>query len=220
MQQLQKILPDDVTGNPLFEEALTHRSLGKRNNERLEFLGDGVLNLVIADALFRALPEANEGILSRLRAGLVNKETLANLAHELDLGSLIKLGPGELKSGGFRRDSILADAMESIIGAVYILQGFDSARSYILDIYAYRLGNLPGFDELKDPKSSLQEYLQGKSYELPVYELVQVTGKSHDQHFSVRCLIEALDLSEVGEGSSRKKAEQEAAAKILLRLDQ
>lgn len=219
MQQLQKILPNDVTDDPLYKEALTHRSLGKRNNERLEFLGDGVLNMVIADALFRALPEENEGILSRLRAGLVNKETLAELAHELDLGSLIKLGPGELKSGGFRRDSILADAMESIIGAVYILKGFDSARSYILDIYAYRLANLPGFDELKDPKSRLQEYLQGKSFELPDYELIEVTGKAHDQHFTVKCFIKALDLSEVGKGSSRKKAEQEAASKVLVRLD-
>jgi ribonuclease-3 len=218
MPRLDKILADDVMNDPLYEEALTHRSLGKKNYERLEFLGDSILNLVIADALFRKLPEEKEGILSRLRAGLVNKETLAELAHELDLGSFIKLGPGELKSGGFRRDSILADAMEAIIGAVYLLKGFDAARSYILEVYTRRLENLPGFDDLKDPKSRLQEYLQGKAIELPVYELVDVTGKAHDQHFKVRCVVQDLEISDIGEGSSRKKAEQEAASRILKQL--
>jgi ribonuclease-3 len=218
MPRLDKILDDDVMQDPLYEEALTHRSLGKRNYERLEFLGDSILNLVIAEALFRELPEEKEGILSRLRAGLVNKETLAELAHELDLGSFVRLGPGELKSGGFRRDSILADAMEAIIGAVYLLKDFDAARAYILEVYAERLDNLPGFDDLKDPKSRLQEYLQSKAIDLPVYELMDVTGKAHDQHFKVRCLVPDLKLSESGEGSSRKKAEQEAASRILKQL--
>jgi ribonuclease-3 len=197
---------------------LTHRSLGKRNYERLEFLGDSILNMVIAEALFRELPDEKEGILSRLRAGLVNKETLAELAHELDLGSFIRLGPGELKSGGFRRDSILADAMEAIIGAVYLLKGYEAAREYILGIYDERLDNLPGFDDLKDPKSRLQEYLQSKAIDLPVYELMDVTGKAHDQHFKVRCVVPDLELSDTGEGSSRKKAEQEAASRILKKL--
>jgi ribonuclease III len=218
MPRLDKILTADVMQDPLYEEALTHRSLGKRNYERLEFLGDSILNMVIAEALYRELPEEKEGILSRLRAGLVNKETLAELAHELDLGSFVRLGPGELKSGGFRRDSILADAMEAIIGAVYLLNGFDAARAYILEVYTERLNNLPGFDDLKDPKSRLQEYLQSKAIDLPVYELMDVTGKAHDQHFKVRCVVPDLELSDTGEGSSRKKAEQEAASRILEQL--
>jgi len=218
MLRLATLLSDEVLNDPLYEEALTHRSLGKRNYERLEFLGDSILNMVIADALFRDLPDKKEGILSRLRAGLVNKETLAEIANELDLGAVIKLGPGELKSGGFRRDSILADTMEAIIGAVYLLKGFESAKTYILRLYDSRLKNLPGFDELKDPKSRLQEYLQSKSIDLPVYELVDVTGKAHDQHFKVRCVIEELDLSDIGEGNSRKKAEQEAASLVLKQL--
>jgi len=218
MPRLDKILTDDVMQDPLYEEALTHRSLGKRNYERLEFLGDSILNMVIAEALYRELPEEKEGILSRLRAGLVNKETLAELAHELDLGSFVRLGPGELKSGGFRRDSILADAMEAIIGAVYLLNGFDAVRAYILEVYTERLNNLPGFDDLKDPKSRLQEYLQSKAIDLPVYELMDVTGKAHDQHFKVRCVVPDLELSDTGEGSSRKKAEQEAASRILEQL--
>jgi ribonuclease III len=218
MPRLDRILTADVMQDPLYEEALTHRSLGKRNYERLEFLGDSILNMVIAEALYRELPEEKEGILSRLRAGLVNKETLAELAHELDLGSFVRLGPGELKSGGFRRDSILADAMEAIIGAVYLLNGFDAARAYILEVYTERLNNLPGFDDLKDPKSRLQEYLQSKAIDLPVYELMDVTGKAHDQHFKVRCVVPDLELSDTGEGSSRKKAEQEAASRILEQL--
>jgi ribonuclease-3 len=218
MLRLVKLLPEEVLNDPLYEEALTHRSLGKRNYERLEFLGDSVLNMVIADALFRDHPDKKEGILSRLRAGLVNKDTLAEIAHELDLGAVIKLGPGELKSGGFRRDSILSDTMEAIIGAVYLLKGFEAAKAYILKLYDSRLNNLPGFDQLKDPKSRLQEYLQAKSIDLPVYELVDVTGKAHDQHFKVKCIIEELDLSDVGEGNSRKKAEQEAASQVLKKL--
>ncbi len=218
MLRLDKLLPEDVINDPLYEEALTHRSLGKRNYERLEFLGDSVLNMVIADALFQDLPDKKEGILSRLRAGLVNKDTLAEIAHELDLGSIVKLGPGELKSGGFRRDSILADTMEAIIGAVYLLKGFSSARDYILKIYDTRMHNLPDFNDLKDPKSRLQEYLQAQSIDLPVYELVEVTGKAHDQHFRVRCIVDKLKLSDIGEGSSRKKAEQEAASQVLSKL--
>jgi ribonuclease-3 len=218
MTPVEKLIPEGVMDSPVFERALIHRSKGKRNNERLEFLGDAVLNLVIADALYHKLPDEREGILSRLRASLVNKESLAELGGELDLGSLIKLGPGELKSGGFRRDSILADAMEAIIGAVYELKGFEAARHYIHQVYDDKLANLPDLGELKDPKSRLQEYLQAKGKALPIYELVSVTGEAHDQYFSVECLVEDLGLSAIGEGGSRKKAEQEAAAQLLMQI--
>ncbi|MDX1335403.1 MAG: ribonuclease III [Gammaproteobacteria bacterium] len=215
MTPIEKLIPEGIMDSPVFEQALIHRSKGKRNNERLEFLGDAVLNLVIADALYHQLPDEKEGILSRLRATLVNKDSLAELGAALDLGSLVKLGPGELKSGGFRRDSILADAMEAIIGAVYELKGYQVARQYILDVYSQKLQQLPDLNDLKDPKSQLQEYLQGRGKELPVYELVEVTGEAHDQYFKVQCLVKDLGLSAPGEGGSRKKAEQEAAARLL-----
>ena len=218
MTPVEKLIPDGVMGSPVFEQALIHRSKGKRNNERLEFLGDAVLNLVIADALYHALPDEKEGILRRLRASLVNKDSLAELGTKLDLGSLIKLGPGELKSGGFRRDSILADAMEAIIGAVYELSGYDVARDYILTVYREKLDNLPDLGELKDPKSRLQEYLQARGKELPVYELVSVTGEAHDQYFKVKCVVRDLDMTAQGEGVSRKKAEQESAEQLLGQL--
>lgn len=218
MAPIEKLIPEGVMDSPVFEQALIHRSKGKRNNERLEFLGDAVLNLVIADALYHQLPDEKEGILSRLRASLVNKDSLAELGAALDLGSLVKLGPGELKSGGFRRDSILADAMEAIIGAVYELKGYEVARQYILDVYSQKLQQLPDLNDLKDPKSQLQEHLQARGKELPVYELVEVTGEAHDQYFKVQCIVKDLGLSSQGEGGSRKKAEQEAASRLLEQL--
>ncbi len=219
MPRLEDLLPEGVAESAEFEEALIHRSKGSRNNERLEYLGDAVLGMVIAEALYKKLPREPEGILSRHRANLVNKDALAKLGMDLDLGSRIQLGAGELKSGGYRRESIIADAMESIMGAVYLTCGFEPARQYILELYKDSLENLPAIKSLKDPKSRLQEYLQGRSMDLPEYELVEVTGQAHNQHFKVRCVIEALGQSAMGEGPSRKKAEQQAAEIIIEALE-
>ncbi len=195
----------------LLDQALTHRSVGSRNNERLEFLGDGVLNFVIADALFQQRPDLREGDLSRLRASLVNGETLAEIARDLDLGDCIKLGSGELKSGGFRRSSILADAVESILGAVYCDSGFDACQALILRLFDDRLKHLPEIDSLKDPKTRLQELLQSRKLSIPVYEVLSVSGKAHAQTFIVRCSIDEIDCVTQAEGGSRRKAEQLAA---------
>lgn len=195
----------------LLDEALTHRSVGSRNNERLEFLGDGILNFVIADALFKQRPDLREGDLSRLRASLVNGETLAEIARDLNLGDCLKLGAGELKSGGFRRSSILADAVESILGAVYCDSGFDACQALILRLFDDKLKHLPDIDSLKDPKTRLQELLQSRRLSIPVYEVLSVSGKAHAQMFRVRCNIEEIDCVTQAEGGSRRKAEQLAA---------
>jgi len=220
MPRLEDLLPEGVADSAEFEEALIHRSKGSRNNERLEYLGDAVLGMVIAEALYQKLPEEPEGILSRHRANLVNKEALAELGVGLNLGERVQLGPGELKSGGFRRKSIIADAVEAIIGAVYLTRGFEAAKQFILALYAELLGNLPAIRSLKDPKSRLQEYLQARSIELPEYELVEVTGQAHNQHFRVRCVVDKLGQSAEGEGPSRKKAEQQAAETIIEALEE
>lgn len=195
----------------LLDEALTHRSLGSRNNERLEFLGDSILNFVIADALFKSRPDLREGDLSRLRASLVNGETLAQIARDLDLGDNIKLGAGELKSGGFRRSSILADTVESILGAVYCDSDFETCRALILRLFDEKLKHLPEVDSLKDPKTRLQELLQSRQLSIPVYEVLRVNGKAHSQTFTVRCSIDEIDCVTQAEGGSRRKAEQLAA---------
>lgn len=202
----------------LVEEALTHRSAGSRNNERLEFLGDGVLNFVIAADLFQRYPRASEGDLSRLRSSLVKKEKLAELAAQLDLGSFLKLGSGELKSGGFRRASILADALEAIFGAAYRDGGFDAARELILRLFAAELDSLPDAAELKDPKTQLQELLQSRKLPLPEYSVVEVHGEAHAQTFKVACKIPGVDEPSVGIGNSRRRAEQEAARQALQML--
>ena len=199
----------------LLTEALTHRSAATANNERLEFLGDGILNFTIAARLFEQYPDLNEGDLSRLRASLVNRDSLADIAKILELGQYIKLGPGELKSGGRRRDSILADTVEAILGAVYIDNGFDTCRELILRLYADKLQNIPDVQELKDPKTRLQELLQSRRYPLPDYTVLEVTGKAHSQMFKVECRIEDLDCITIAQGKSRRKAEQ-AAAELAL----
>jgi ribonuclease-3 len=199
----------------LLEEALTHRSVGSHNNERLEFLGDGILNFVIADELFRKHPEMREGDLSRLRASLVNGEMLADIARELNLGDYLKLGTGELKSGGFRRSSILADTVEGILGAVFCDSNFESCRDLILRLFEKELNNLPHLDDLKDAKTQLQELLQSRRFSLPAYEVLGFTGKAHAQVFQVECRIDELECVTKGEGGSRRKAEQEAAAAAL-----
>ena len=195
----------------LFEAALTHRSMGGQHNERLEFLGDAVLSCVTADLLYRQFPQAPEGELSRYRATLVSGESLAVLATEFNVGDRMQLGAGELKSGGFRRKSILADAFEALLGAVYLDGGFTAAASVIEKIFAPRLTQLPSAAQLKDPKTRLQEALQSRAMALPDYGVESVSGEPHAQHFSVSCEIAALSIKTRGEGSSRRAAEQEAA---------
>ncbi len=200
------------------DRALTHRSAGGRHNERLEFLGDAILGFFMAEALHRALPDADEGHLSRLRASLVRRETLAELAQDLKLGEQIRLGPGELKSGGYRRASILADALEAIIGAIYLDGDLPAARDVLGRLFEARLRNLPPPDALKDPKTRLQEYLQGRSLPLPVYTVTGVEGEQHRQTFTVCCEIGELDARTTGRGTSRRRAEQTAAEDMLDRI--
>lgn len=203
----------------LLASALTHRSHGRDNNERLEFLGDAVLGFVVAAELYARYPEMDEGTLSRLRASLVKRETLAVLARELDLGAHLRLGSGEMKSGGHRRESILADALEAVIGAVYLDSGIETARELVHRLFGERLAGAIGEQELKDAKTRLQEYQQARGRELPVYEVVSVSGEAHDQTFVVACRIEDIDLVTEGCSSSRRKAEQAAAAEALSRLE-
>jgi len=195
--------------------ALTHRSKGGTNNERLEFLGDSIVNFVVAEALFEKFPQAKEGKLSRLRAGLVRGTTLAELARDFDLGDFLLLGSGELKSGGFNRESILADAVEAIIGAIYLDSGLDVVRARILEWYGDRLDGLQLDDVVKDAKTRLQEYLQKNQSRLPKYEVMEISGQAHDQNFKVSCWVETLPEATVGKGGSRRIAEQNAAQKAL-----
>ena len=198
--------------NPgLLRQALTHRSHSTPHNERLEFLGDGVLNCVIASLLYDRFPRLPEGDLSRLRASLVNQDTLSRLAVALDLGNELRLGEGELKSGGFRRPSILADALEALVGAIFLDGGFDRAADTIRTIYGPLLDALDPDRLGKDPKTLLQEYLQSKRLPLPQYNVVSVKGEAHDQQFQVECVIADLEIRAAGEGQSRRSAEQSAA---------
>lgn len=215
---LAKKLGYQFKDESMIELALTHRSHGKRNNERLEFLGDSILNFVIAEALYRRFPDAKEGQLSRLRAQLVKGETLAELAREMKLGDYLRLGSGELKSGGYRRDSILADAVEAIIGAIYLDSDMDSCRPYILGWYQSRLEQTSLLDTKKDSKTRLQEFLQSRRAPLPDYELLSVSGEAHQQTFEIRCAVSLLDEPTSGKGSSRRQAEQNAAKKALDKL--
>ena len=200
----------------LLEEALTHRSALPRNNERLEFLGDALLNLIVAEHLFQRYPQASEGELSRLRATLVKGEALAELARGLKLGEELRLGQGELRSGGPQRESILADALEAIFGAVYLDGGLKACRSLILHLYRNNLAGLASADELKDPKTRLQEYLQARQQPLPIYSVLEIRGEPHAQSFTVECAV--ADRRAVAVGSSRRKAEQDAARQMLERL--
>ena len=198
--------------------ALTHRSAGKKNNEKLEFLGDSILGFIIAEELFKRFPKANEGDLSRLRADLVQKSTLAEVARELDFGASLILGSGELKSGGARRESILADTLEAVISAIYLDAGLDVCRSKVLQWFASRLKALDLKDPNKDAKTRLQEYLQAKQKKLPVYEVQEVTGKDHQQVFIVNCIVVLLKQPVPGHGKNRREAEQLAAEKALSEL--
>lgn len=204
----------------LLQRALTHRSSGKKNNERLEFLGDAVLGCVIAAEIYRLYPKAREGELSRLRASLVRRESLAGLAQSLDIGSYLRLGPGERKSGGHHRNSILADSLEAVLGAIYLDGGFVPCRDCILALFADRLSDLTDLSELKDPKTRLQEFLQSRQQALPEYTVVETTGDAHDQRFRVQCRISDADtpLTE-GVARNRRNAEQKAAAQMLEQLE-
>jgi ribonuclease III len=205
----------------LLQQALTHRSFSRsRSNERLEFLGDSVVNLAITNHIYRLFDSADEGDLSRIRAALVRQATLARVARTIDLGNAIRLGGGELKSGGYRRASILADALEAVIGAVYLDSDYARAEQVVLRLFDEQLASIDLEAEFKDPKTRLQEYLQSRQQALPVYAVEQTTGQEHSRVFTVSCSIEALDLRETGSGSSRKKAEQQAAGKLLDRLGQ
>jgi ribonuclease III len=199
----------------LLEAALTHRSAGGPHNERLEFLGDAVLNCVVAMLVFREFGAASEGDLSRFRASLVSGEALAVLAAEIGLGEHLRLGSGELKSGGFRRKSILADTLEALFGAIYLDGGFDAAAAVIERLFVPRLDRLPSAAELKDPKTRLQEALQARGLPLPTYVVESVSGEAHNQVFEVRCRVAALGLQMSASGPSRRRAEQ-AAAQLLL----
>ena len=202
----------------LFRQALTHRSATGSNNERLEFLGDAILDFVIAEALYHARPEASEGDLSRLRSALVKDVTLANIATELELGLHLILGGGERKTGGHRRESILADAVEAIFGAIFLDRGYDEAKDVIERVYASRLSDLPDVEALRDPKTRLQEWLQARQMSLPIYELVNVTGQEHRQKFEVSCAVTEVPVPTMGTSTTRRKAEQKAAAKMLTAL--
>jgi ribonuclease-3 len=205
----------DLSDPALLARALTHRSHGSVNNERLEYLGDAVLSFLVAEMLFLRFPDASEGELSRFRASLVSGEALAATAASLGLGEQLLLGEGEMKSGGYRRATILADALEAVVGAVYLDQGIDAARQVAGRLFEAVIDALPSASELKDPKTRLQEWLQGRGLPLPDYTVLEVSGEPHDQRFSVRCDIPALALSAIADGSSRRRAEQEAAQRIL-----
>lgn len=202
----------------LLQTALTHRSAGSVNNERLEFLGDALLNTIIAIELFERHPDAPEGDLSRLRAALVRGNTLAKIARELGLGALVRMGEGERKSGAHRRDSVLADTLEALFGAVYLDSDFATVSDLVRRLFAERMENLPGAEQLKDPKTRLQEYLQRDGRPLPEYELVEASGADHERRFTVRCRVAALDIESVATDTSRRRAEQRAARECMDRI--
>lgn len=215
LNRLQRRLGYQFADRGLLELALTHRSAAGSNNERLEFLGDSIVNHVIAETLFHRFPRVREGDMSRMRAALVKGDTLASVARELEFGECLKLGSGERKSGGHRRGSILADALEAVAGAILLDSDYATCRACLLRWFASRLEQLEDGDAEKDPKTRLQEFLQGRGNPLPSYELVSVEGEDHRQQFEVTCQLRRPALSVSGSGSSRRKAEQAAAAAAL-----
>lgn len=216
-QALARALGHDFKNQDLLQQALTHCSAGSVNNERLEFLGDAVLGCIISSELYRRYPQAREGELSRLRASLVRRESLARLAHVLDVGLYLHLGTGERKSGGHHRDSILSDAVEALLGAIYLDGGFDTCRTCILSLFSDVLDNLSEVAALKDAKTRLQEYLQSRHLALPDYRVAEVTGESHAQFFKVECHVADSEPTQ-GQGKNRRHAEQDSAEKMLTQL--
>ncbi|PHR47822.1 ribonuclease III [Cycloclasticus sp.] len=213
--RLQKKINTIFDDHALLEQALTHRSISKNNNERLEFLGDAILGFIIADAIYEKFPAADEGVMSRLRAHLVNGESLANIAKMLQLSDELVLGPGEMKSGGKHRASILSDAVEALIGAMYKDKGLNETRSWVLTIFKTQLESLSLDTASKDPKTQLQEYLQARGIAVPRYSVISTTGLDHNQQFKVECQVDGVEEVVCATASSRKKAEQKAASKIL-----
>lgn len=217
---VSQLIAYEFTDPKRLELALTHRSFGADNNERLEFLGDALLNAIIGEALFRKFPAAREGELSRMRAGLVNGKTLTCIAREFSLGECLRMGAGENKTGGRQRESILADAVEAIIGAIYLDSDFETCRERVLDWFAARLSKVSLSASHKDAKTLLQEHLQGRGQPLPQYQLVATEGVEHQQLFTVACKVGLLREPLVATGSSRRRAEQAAAEKALQHLQQ
>ncbi|WP_201777825.1 MULTISPECIES: ribonuclease III [Thalassomonas] len=215
MNRLMKRISYQFKQPELLTQALTHRSAKGAHNERLEFLGDSILGFVIAEALYDKFPKNNEGDLTRMRSSLVKGVTLAEIAKDFQLGDHLILGPGELKSGGHRRESILEDAVEAIIGAVYLDSDIGTCRTLILTWFAKRLAQIKPGHEQKDPKTRLQEFLQGRKIELPLYEVIHTSGQSHNQEFTVRCTTSVLENEVITKGTSRRKAEQAAAQQVL-----
>ncbi len=206
--------------NPdLLQHALRHRSVGAPNNERLEFLGDALVNLLVAEALHARWPKADEGALTRARAALVRESALATIARELDLGARIALGPGELKSGGHRRDSILADALEAVVAAIHLDAGFDACRAAVLPWFEPLMAELPVGKVEKDPKTRLQEWLQARQLPRPAYRLVDTSGDDHARIFQVSCETSEPEHAEQAEAPSLRVAEQLAAERLLAKLE-
>jgi ribonuclease-3 len=219
IEELYRSFGYKFTDSKIIEQALTHRSAGGINNERFEFLGDAILGFVVADVLFHRFPEATEGEMSRLRASLVKRDTLAAIAREYDLGDYLILGSGELRSGGHTRSSILADGLEAVLGAIYLDSGYETTREAIFRLFSDRLEKISLNDQQKDPKTRLQELMQARKLHLPTYEVTEIRGEPHNQVFQVICVVDELNQKIVGSGSSRRKAEQDAASQLLSLLD-
>lgn len=217
LRTLSQRLGFDFTDSDLVRRALAHRSSGSDNNERMEFLGDSILNFIVAEALWRRFPEAHEGELSRMRAQLVKGQTLAELARRFELGDLLILGAGELKSGGNRRESILADTLEALVAAIYLQGGLDACRDCVVGWFEEQLATITP-EQTKDAKTQLQEWLQARKTPVPDYRIENAIGEDHQQHFIVACFIQGVDERFLGEGSSRRNAEQAAAEKALIYL--
>ena len=219
LETLERRLGHRFAAPELARQALTHRSFGTPHNERLEFLGDSLLNCAVATLLYERFPRLPEGDLSRLRAALVNQSSLSRLAQNLGLGERLRLGEGELKSGGFRRPSILADALEALLGAIYLDAGFEATRGVVQGLLAEQLERAEDSPVDKDPKTELQEHLQGRRLALPRYSVMKTEGEAHDQTFTVECRVDDLGLVASGQGASRRTAEQAAAQGVLAQLE-
>ncbi len=218
LQRLERKLCYKYKDINILHHALTHRSVGAKNNERLEFLGDSLVNFIIADILFHQFKKISEGDLSRIRAHLVKGETLANIGKEHGLSNYLKLGPGELKSGGYRRESIIADAVEAIIASIYEDGGIEPCREFVLQIYKTRLNNIGPEEIGKDSKTLLQELLQSRQQPLPEYSVISVNGPAHAQMFTISCYVEKLNTKFEASAHNRRKAEQKAAQQALEKL--
>jgi ribonuclease-3 len=215
ISRLQNKLGYDFRDERLVTTALTHRSFDKNHNERLEYLGDSILGFIIAEALYHHFPDQPEGVLTRFRASLVKRETLAKVARSLELGEYLQLGTGEKRSGGWRRDSILSNTLEAIIGAIYLDSDMLTCKSFVLTLFQDHINNMSPEQQSKDPKTELQEYLQARKLDLPDYKIVAEEGEAHNRQFTVECRIEAINSKMTAQGKSKRAAEQTAAQKIL-----